>query len=1060
MFSWLSNLFTPLVLFKVIVCAILALPTLGLSTETYSIPKTAGVTVSWDANEPAPEGYRIYKRTQEESYDYTSPCWAGPGISANVYNLDWETTYYFVVRAYDGTMESPDSEEVSCVTPISSLPPVTDPNGQIALYDFSEKSGDVVHDMSGFEEPLDLTIADPAAVQWLEGGGLAIVSPTIIRSTENAAKITTAIMASGQMSIEAWVKPTNAEQEGPARIATLSADPSYRNFTLGQQLDAYDVRCRTSGTSLNGTPSVRTHQRVENRLTHVVYTLNIQGVANIYIDGALAVTETVSGDLGNWQDYPFALANELTENRPWLGEIHLLAIFDQVLSAPVVEQKYSEGAPIIPAYTLSTTSNGNGTISPAGPITIMHGESQGFSITPDTGYRIENVQVDTQSMGPITTYQFSAVDADHSLHATFVQLTHQIVATAAEGGAITPTGSVTLVHGASQTYSISPDPGNKIEDITVDGASIGPVNTFTVDNIATSHTISATFSKITHTITIESYGNGSAAPEGQITADHGAELVITAQPEEGHEIEDVVVDGSSMGNVSSHTLTDIAKDHHVVIRFVERAEAAFSMEIGELDIDHNWMQVNLKNTYTKPIIIAGPLSTRDDAPAVVRIRNISTHSFEISVQEWDYLDGSHGNETVGYMVMEHGHHTLDNGFGVEAGTFDTLKPNRYNTISFQQTFIDPPVVTTTVATVNEIDASTGRIRNVSDSGFSYLIQEQESNRKSHAVETIHYVAWEPSSGIVGDWIYDVGTTGKTVDHKRFEIPAYNAGEDGSLILADMQTCDGGDTATVRYQKTATGIGVVVDEEQSNDDETWHLKESIGYMVFSRDPIATLDGRVIDGQIALYDFSEKSGDVVHDMSGFGEPLDLTIADPAAVQWLEGGGLAIVSPTIIRSTENAAKITTAIMASGQMSIEAWVKPANAEQEGPARIATLSADPSYRNFTLGQQLDAYDVRCRTSGTSLNGTPSVRTQQRVENRLTHVVYTLDIQGVANIYIDGALAVTETVSGDLDNWQDYPFALANELTENRPWLGEIHLLAIFDRALSTDEVLKNASLW
>lgn len=40
-------------------------------------------------------------------------------------------------------------------------------------------------------------------------------------------------------------------------------------------------------------------------------------------------------------------------------------------------------------------------------------------------------------------------------------------------------------------------------------------------------------------------------------------------------------------------------------------------------------------------------------------------------------------------------------------------------------------------------------------------------------------------------------------------------------------------------------------------------------------VATLPERVSDGLMALYLLDERSGTVVHDLSGFGTPLDLAI-----------------------------------------------------------------------------------------------------------------------------------------------------------------------------------------
>ena len=128
-----------------------------------------------------------------------------------------------------------------------------------------------------------------------------------------------------------------------------------------------------------------------------------------------------------------------------------------------------------------------------------------------------------------------------------------------------------------------------------------------------------------------------------------------------------------------------------------------------------------------------------------------------------------------------------------------------------------------------------------------------------------------------------------------------------------------------------------------------------------------------GVVALYDFREGAGDIVKDASGSGAPLDLKVKDISVVQWLPGGGLKITGPTLIASPEPAAKLIEAVRRSQSITIEAWIKPANLTQAGPARIVTLSKDPSSRNFTLGQKAGAYEVRFRTTTTSPNGEPAL---------------------------------------------------------------------------------------
>ena len=218
-------------------------------------------------------------------------------------------------------------------------------------------------------------------------------------------------------------------------------------------------------------------------------------------------------------------------------------------------------------------------------------------------------------------------------------------------------------------------------------------------------------------------------------------------------------------------------------------------------------------------------------------------------------------------------------------------------------------------------------------------------------------------------------------------------------------------------------------------------------------------RVSDGLVVLYDFSEGKGDAVHDRSGNGSPLDLLIEKPGSVRW-SAGTLTVTSATAIRSPQPATKIIDAIQKSNAATIEAWLKPANDSQTGPARIVSLSANTSQRNVTLGQDKDFYDVRLRATGSDNNGIPSTSAPAKsLQTRLTHVAFTRDAAGSTIIFVDGKLVVSKNVGGNFGNWDAaHRLILANEATLDRPWLGEFHLVAIYDRALSARDVEQNFS--
>jgi hypothetical protein len=218
---------------------------------------------------------------------------------------------------------------------------------------------------------------------------------------------------------------------------------------------------------------------------------------------------------------------------------------------------------------------------------------------------------------------------------------------------------------------------------------------------------------------------------------------------------------------------------------------------------------------------------------VARIRNVTPNGFDIRVQEWDYLDGIHTTETVGYLVMERGSFVLDDGTAdgirVEADTFDTNRTS-FTSIPFSQPFNVAPVVLAAINSVNEAAAVIGRLRNISATAFQFRLQEQEKNANSHAMETVSYIAWEPSSATIDGRTFEVNATPKVVTHLFYSIGFTAPFAAVPVFVADMQTAAGGDTANLRWRnKRLAGIEVQVDEEQSKDSETTHGTEVVGYI---------------------------------------------------------------------------------------------------------------------------------------------------------------------------------------------------------------------------------------
>ena len=215
-------------------------------------------------------------------------------------------------------------------------------------------------------------------------------------------------------------------------------------------------------------------------------------------------------------------------------------------------------------------------------------------------------------------------------------------------------------------------------------------------------------------------------------------------------------------------------------------------------------------------------------------------------------------------------------------------------------------------------------------------------------------------------------------------------------------------------------------------------------------------RITNGIQVLYNFQEGSGTTINDNSGVGSNLNLNIGNTDSVEWKQYGLNLVGNVSILGA--DASKITNAVTASGEITIEAWIKSNSNE----GFIISCSQDQNSRNFLLSQQPvdSSYELRLRTSGTTLRGTPFIKTSSEVAtNNLSHVVYTRDKYGNVKFYVNDQLKGSGVINGDLSNWDaGYPLALGSENDQGN-WKGLFNLVAIYNRALSSVEVEQNYSM-
>ena len=267
-------------------------------------------------------------------------------------------------------------------------------------------------------------------------------------------------------------------------------------------------------------------------------------------------------------------------------------------------------------------------------------------------------------------------------------------------------------------------------------------------------------------------------------------------------------------------------------------------EAGTVEAGGRFQTIFLRNTYIDPVVIAGPATFNDSDPVTIRVRNVTSDSFQVRAQEWSYETGIHQAERISYVVMESGIHRLPDGTAIIAENTDGVTTN-YGNIPFQLSFEDTPVVLAQTVTTNGGAPVTTRLTGINSDGFQIKIQEEEAADQTHNPETISWMAVLPNQNDLGTSQQESVITGRIVDEEIATIPFMESFDVAPVFLANMQSSFGSNPATLRAAEiTNDSVSLFVEEEQSRDEEVGHGFESVGYMAIESGDIV---GRTIIGE---------------------------------------------------------------------------------------------------------------------------------------------------------------------------------------------------------------------
>ena len=224
-------------------------------------------------------------------------------------------------------------------------------------------------------------------------------------------------------------------------------------------------------------------------------------------------------------------------------------------------------------YTIVATCGEHGTITPNGEVSVLSGEDQSFAIVADGGYHIASVMVDgvdvtAELSGGV--YTFEEVGEAHTISAEFELNTYTVVAYA-QGGTITPNGSIVVNHGDDITFEFAPDNEYELFNFMVDNQIVEAGDgVYVLDSVASDHVVVAVFVPmdiVRHEIVATAGENGRILPGGRVRVIDGENQNFQIVPDEHYHIASLSVDGMPIAVVDEYMFENVTENHTISATF-------------------------------------------------------------------------------------------------------------------------------------------------------------------------------------------------------------------------------------------------------------------------------------------------------------------------------------------------------------------------------------------------------------------------------------------------------------------------------------------------------------
>ena len=361
----------------------------------------AAVDLAWDANtEPELAGYKIYYGTA--SGDYSHSIDVGNTTQYTLTDLEDGVTYYLAATAYDVDNNETDySEEL--VHTFSAAKPT------VGNLDYCRDFGPC----TAGEGDCDNDSECEAGLSCVQVEGVDIcqtISPVCPHPV-------------GHLDYCRDCGPCAAGQ------GDCDNDGECQSGLTCVQIEGVDT-CQTSSPDLNGNPTTPSVP-VGPSTGHMQTGYNFSTAASDPDGNALQYRfDWGNGVISTWgsasQTYSWSLPGTFCVKAQAKDDSDAVSEWSTCQYINISAQ----------SYTITATTDSNGSILPLGIVDVTHGSSQTFNLSAAVNYHVQEVLVDGVSVGARSSYTFTNVTQNHTIRVIFAGDIHPPVADAGADQAV------------------------------------------------------------------------------------------------------------------------------------------------------------------------------------------------------------------------------------------------------------------------------------------------------------------------------------------------------------------------------------------------------------------------------------------------------------------------------------------------------------------------------------------------------------------------------------------------------------------------------------------------